>query len=137
LHARLEKPVSFFRIASGATQLLVGPASRFFREQINVRCSMRATSAGLERLRKQPGRFAGFKGMKVPLRTSRSLRAFFSFSLPSHQYTASGRHSRAISFTQAMSRVCGVVFMVRFVSTGVAPSVMSRLTCRGIRTPLL
>ena len=35
------------RISAGAIQLLVGPASSFFAEQMKVRSSTRATSLGL------------------------------------------------------------------------------------------
>ena len=45
------RPVSFFFISSGSTQLLVGPASSGLRQQMNVRSSTRATSAGSERHR--------------------------------------------------------------------------------------
>src|SRR5207249_12125143 len=41
----------------GLIQLLVGPASSACWEQIKVRCSVRATSCGLERWRKQFGSF--------------------------------------------------------------------------------
>ena len=37
------------RISSGAIQLLVGPASSSFSEQMNVRLSTLATSAGSDR----------------------------------------------------------------------------------------
>ena len=43
------------RISLGATQLLVGPASSSFSEQMNVRSSTRATSDGSERARKLLG----------------------------------------------------------------------------------
>jgi len=45
-----------FRFASaGAIQLLLGPASSFSDVQMKVRCSVRATSEGSERCRKQSG----------------------------------------------------------------------------------
>ena len=50
---------SFFRISfifAGDSQLFVGPASSFLFEQIKVRSSTRATSAGLERTKMLLGR---------------------------------------------------------------------------------
>ena len=44
-------PSIFARISAGAVQLLVGPASASFSQQINVRSSTRATSLGSERQR--------------------------------------------------------------------------------------
>ena len=44
-------PVSAWRISAGSVQLLVGPASSSSSEQMNVRSSTRATSAGSERAR--------------------------------------------------------------------------------------
>src|SRR5216683_2105682 len=41
--------------APGSIQLFVGPASSFSEEQMNVRCSVRATSFGLLRCRWQLG----------------------------------------------------------------------------------
>src|SRR5690242_11549771 len=46
---------SVARISAGATQLLVGPASSFFSEQMKVRSSTRATSLGSELARKELG----------------------------------------------------------------------------------
>ena len=43
--------VSFACASSGAIQLLVGPASSLFGVQMNVRCSVRATSCGALRCR--------------------------------------------------------------------------------------
>ena len=57
-------------IFAGSSQLLVGPASSLVREQMKVRSSTRATSAGSERTRKLLGRFAGSSGIAVPVRTS-------------------------------------------------------------------
>ena len=45
------RPVSVRFISSGSVQLLVGPASSTFREQMKVRSSTRATSPGSERAR--------------------------------------------------------------------------------------
>ena len=41
-------PCNVARISAGATQLLVGPASSCFSEQMKVRSSTRATSEGSE-----------------------------------------------------------------------------------------
>ena len=43
-HAPLNRSFSLRRISNGLTQLLVGPASSFDSEQMNVRSSTRATS---------------------------------------------------------------------------------------------
>ena len=47
----LEEAVSVSRISAGSRQLLVGPASSSRSEQMKVRSSTRATSAGSERAR--------------------------------------------------------------------------------------
>ncbi len=47
----LKKPFSVSRISAGSRQLLVGPASSSVSEQMKVRSSTRATSAGSERAR--------------------------------------------------------------------------------------
>ncbi len=46
-----KRPVSVSRISPGSRQLLVGPASASSSEQMKVRSSTRATSAGSERAR--------------------------------------------------------------------------------------
>ena len=74
------------RISSGAIQLLVGPASSSFSEQMNVRSSTRATSDGSERARKLPGRSSGLSGSRVPCSTSR---------LVSSSHSAATRHTTA------------------------------------------
>ncbi len=43
------------RASLGSIQLLFGPASSLFFEQMKVRCSTRATSLGCERAMWQPG----------------------------------------------------------------------------------
>ena len=51
---RMQPSKSWFivwRICAGATQLLVGPAASCVSEQMKVRSSTRATSAGSERAR--------------------------------------------------------------------------------------
>ena len=47
----LKRPFSISRISAGSRQLLVGPASSSVSEQMKVRSSTRATSAGSERAR--------------------------------------------------------------------------------------
>ena len=47
----LKRPSSISRISAGSRQLLVGPASSSCSEQMKVRSSTRATSAGSERAR--------------------------------------------------------------------------------------
>src|SRR5579864_4824096 len=74
----------------GDIQLLVGPASSGFSEQMNVRCSVRATSCEFERWRKQFGNFSSLTRRSVPSETIWSIRRSFSLSLPSHQTTLSG-----------------------------------------------
>jgi hypothetical protein len=43
------RPVSLPLASCGLIQLFVGPASSFSREQMKVRCSVRATSVAWER----------------------------------------------------------------------------------------
>ena len=54
------------RIRAGAIQLLVGPASSSFSEQMNVRSSTRATSEGSEQAAKLSGRRSGLSRVSVP-----------------------------------------------------------------------
>ena len=61
--------VSFSRISSGSHQLLVGPASSSFSEQMNVRSSTRATSSGSDRARKESGRTSSLSFSNVPAST--------------------------------------------------------------------
>src|SRR5437762_6747053 len=58
------------RRSSDLIQLLVGPASSFERLQMNVRSSMRATSLGCERARKEFGLSFGFSRMRSEEHTS-------------------------------------------------------------------
>ena len=78
---------SVARISAGSIQLLVGPASSFVREQMNVRSSIRATSLGSERARKLAGRSSGFSRSIVPARTISSHSRSYSACEPSHQWT--------------------------------------------------
>jgi len=91
------------RISSGAIQLLVGPASSSRSEQMNVRSSTRATSPGSEAHQKLFGRSSGFSRVKVPFSTSRLVSRSHSACEPSHQTTASGLVSSAISSTHPAS----------------------------------
>jgi hypothetical protein len=94
------------RIRSGAIQLLVGPASSSFSEQMNVRSSTRATSEGSEQAAKLPGRSCGLSRTSVPCPVSRPVSCFHSRCDPSHQQTRAGRVSAAISRTHAISPPC-------------------------------
>ena len=91
------------RICSGAIQLLVGPASSSRSEQMNVRSSTRATSPGSDAHQKLFGRSSGFSRVNVPLSTSRLVSRSHSACEPSHQTTASGLVSSAISPTHPAS----------------------------------
>ena len=94
---------SFARISAGSTQLLLGPASSFVALQTKVRSSMRATSSGSERARKQPGRFASFSLTSMPDSTISWFRRSYSSCEPSHQWIRAGLVSCAISATQLFS----------------------------------
>ena len=91
------------RIFSGSTQLLVGPASSSFSEQMKVRDSTRATSAGLERARKLFGCASSSSLMRVPPSTSCSASRFHSSSEPSQNTTESGWNSSTDSSIQSSS----------------------------------
>ncbi len=91
------------RISSGAIQLLVGPASSSFSEQMNVRSSTRATSRGSDTHQKLFGRSRGFSRVKVPFSTSRPVSRSHSSCEPSHQTTSSGLVSSAMSRTHSAS----------------------------------
>ena len=91
------------RICSGAIQLFVGPASCSRSEQMNVRSSTRATSPGSDAHQKLFGRRSGSSRVNVPLSTSRLVSRSHSACEPSHQRTASGLVSSAISPTHPAS----------------------------------
>ncbi len=74
--------------SSGATQLLVGPASSRLGVLMKVRFSTRATSLGSERKRKEFGRC--LRGVAAPLATISDISRSYSALLPSHQYTSLG-----------------------------------------------
>ena len=80
-----KRPLRVPRISSGATQLLVGPASCLSCEQMKVRLSTRATSLGSEAAKKLFGRFSGLSRFSVPAATSVSVSRVHSSSDPSHQ----------------------------------------------------
>ena len=56
-------------ISLGSAQWFVGPASSSFSQQMKVRDSTRATSDGLERARKELGRFSSLSLVNMPLST--------------------------------------------------------------------
>ena len=101
-------PVSVAFISSGATQLLVGPASAGSREQMKVRSSTRATSAGSDRAQKEFGLRRGSSRTKVPASTSKPAMRSHSCRDPSHHSTRSGRVSLATSRTHSSRRACRV-----------------------------
>ena len=72
------------RISVGSTQLLVGPASSFLAEQINVLSSTRATSSGSERAKNEFLRLLGFKRLNTPALTKSSQNSSYSAWEPSH-----------------------------------------------------
>ena len=87
--------------SDGLIQLLVGPASSACSEQMKVRCSVRATSCGCERWRKEFGRRSWLRRISVPSVSMWSIKRSFSASLPSHHTTRSGRVVRATSSTHS------------------------------------
>ena len=96
--------LSFAFISAGSAQLLVGPASVARRVQMNVRSSTRATSDGVERARKELGRFSGFSRVKTPRSTSSCVSRFHSASDPSHHSIESGWQRDRTSSIQASRR---------------------------------
>ena len=107
------------RISPGAIQLLVGPASSSRSEQMNVRSSTRATSPGSDRHQKLFGRSSGFSRVNVPASTSSPVSRSHSACDPSHQTTASGLVSSAISPTHSASsgRLVAACFSVGALSS--------------------
>ena len=77
-------PARVARIRAGAIQLLVGPASSSFSEQMNVRSSTRATSEGSEHAAKLSGRSSGLSRTSVPCPVSRPVSCSHSRCEPSH-----------------------------------------------------
>ncbi len=94
------------RMVAGSSQLLVGPASSCFWLQINVRSSTRATSEGSDQAKYELGRLVALSLRRVPAATIWSQRAWYSASLPSHQWMRSGLHRAAMSDTQANRPGC-------------------------------
>jgi len=90
-------------MAKGLRQLLVGPASASRSEQMKVRSSTRATSAGSLRARKLLGRHSGFRRMRVPCCTIIFVSSSHSRVEPSHHTMLSGLVSRAMSRTQSFT----------------------------------
>src|SRR5258705_12223261 len=121
----VNNPRSFCCIFAGSSQLLVGPASSFVREQMNVRSSTRATSAGFERTRMLLGRFCSSSGTAVPDRIMSRSIDWYSSGEPSHQCARSGLHNWAASSTHRAR--CLGFFSLRDVSTSIV-----RLDIKGV-----
>ena len=83
--APVYRPFSFSFIFAGSSQLLVGPASSWRREQIKVLSSTRATSAGFDRTMTLLGRFCGSSGMAMPDKVITRNMDWYSSREPSHQ----------------------------------------------------
>src|SRR5580704_1251589 len=111
------KPRSFCFIFAGSSQLFVGPASSRVREQIKVRSSTRATSAGLERTRTLFGRLFSSSAVAVPESNINRNIAWYSSRDPSHQWIRSGLHIWAHSSTQCANFLC--LFSLLEVSTAI------------------
>ena len=73
------------RISPGSRQWLVGPASDSRSEQMNVRSSTRATSAGSDSARYEFGRLASDSRSNVPASTICWASWSYSSAEPSHQ----------------------------------------------------
>src|SRR3954447_26221617 len=99
----LKRSFNVSRISAGSRQLLVGPASSSRSEQMKVRSSTRATSAGSERARYELGRFASSRRSKVPASIRTWARRSYSSAEPSHQWIESGSVRAAISPTHCFS----------------------------------
>src|SRR3712207_3378289 len=95
-------------ISVGSIQLLVGPASRWSREQMKVRSSTRATSVASEAAQNEFGFFVSSRRTNVPVATSESVSSTHSSSDPVHQCTRSGWVSSATSRTQESTPSCVV-----------------------------
>ena len=89
--------------SAGDIQWLFGPASSFSGVQTKVRCSTRATSSGCERCSQLLGCVSGLSGNRVPSACIFAMSSAFSLSLPSHQWMAAGRVSRATPATHSFS----------------------------------
>ena len=102
-----KRPSSVLRIAAGAIQLLVGPASSSRSLQMNVRSSTRATSDGSEQREVASGPQRRIEAQqRARWRPSPRKAGRIPPRLPSHQTMRSGLVSAAISATQASSRAC-------------------------------
>src|SRR5688500_7508992 len=106
------RSVSSAFIAFGSRQLFVGPASISRSEQMKVRSSTRATSAGSERARKLLGRASASRGVNAPASTSSCDSRWNSSSDPSHHSTASGWQraaTRSEEHTSELQSPCNLV----------------------------
>ena len=86
---------------AGSRQLFVGPASASRSEQMNVRSSTLATSAGSEWAQKLFGRFSASRAVNVPAATRSAQSWPYSSADPSHQWTTSGCRIAAQSSTHS------------------------------------
>src|SRR4051812_19943091 len=111
-----KRSVSVSRISAGSRQLLVGPASASFWEQMNVRSSTRATSPGSERAMYEFGRLASESFSKVPASTSCWQSWSYSSADPPPRWIASGWVRLAPSSPQEISFA---FFVGTFVSTAI------------------
>src|SRR3954454_16580899 len=100
IEPRYSSVISAF-ICAGSIQLLVGPASFSSTEQMNVRCSTRATSEGSVRTQNEFGFFSSFSRTMVPASISSPVSLSYSASEPSTQWIRSGWLKAATSATQA------------------------------------
>src|SRR6266850_6477747 len=83
-------PLARLLASAGAIQLLVGPASSRSRVEMNVSCSVRATSDGWLRCRYELGYVRGLSERSVPSPSMASMRVSYSGLEPSHHTTRAG-----------------------------------------------
>src|ERR1019366_8760085 len=101
----LNKSPRIFLASDGAIQLLVGPAFSRSRVQMKVTFSVRETSLGSLRCRKQFGYVFGLSGRVWPSRTACCWMRAYSSSDPSHHTIRSGRVMRVTDSTHCSSGV--------------------------------
>src|SRR3954451_21590672 len=118
------------RISAGSRQLLVGPASTSSAEQMKVRSSTRATSAGSEAAQYEFGRLASLNLVNVPASTSSWQRRSYSSADPSHHSMRSGVVRAATSSTHARSflLLVGGVVVTAICLPGIVAGVASVTT---------
>ena len=99
-----KRPFRVSRISAGSAQLLVGPASASDLEQMKVRSSTRATSAGSERTRYELGRISSLRRSAVPEASiSRNISSYSSWD-PSQKWIRSGWQRAAIFSRRSPNR---------------------------------